>query len=146
MHSLSVYLSQLESELATDIGKGSVDAVQRRNQSSAGQRSNRRSAVPTGGVRQLHLEMVTLCKILQISLRKRIGSLSSRVANKALPPPPSSTPSTPSDSTLLPPQASISSQQSWPASRMRGQDLFDASIWKDPSAATTFYKFIASLR
>lgn len=62
---------------------------------------------PTPGClcRRFHLEMVTLCKILQISLRKRIGSLSSRVANKALPPPPSSTPSTPSDSTLLPPQA-----------------------------------------
>ena len=40
------------------------------------------------------------------------------IANKALLPPPSSTPSTPSDSTLPSSQASISSQQSLPASRL----------------------------
>jgi NAD+-dependent protein deacetylase SIR2 len=72
--------------------------------------------------------------------------LYSLIADKALPPPPSSTTSAPSDSTLPPSQASISSRQSLPASRMRGQDLFDPSIWKDPSATATFYKFIASLR
>ena len=68
------------------------------------------------------------------------------IANEALPPPPSSTPSTPSDSTLPSSQASTSSQQSLPASRLRDQDLFNASVWKDSSATAVFYQFITSLR
>jgi hypothetical protein len=81
--------------------------------------------------RRFYLETITLCKILQISLRNRIGvivitgagistscdipdfrsecGLYSLVADKALPPPPSSTPSTPSNSTLLSSQVSTSS-------------------------------------
>jgi len=85
----------------------------------------------------------TSCGIPDFRSKRGLCSL---IADKALPPPPSSTPSTPSDSTLPLSRASNFSRQSLPASRMRGQDLFDASVWKDPSATIMFYKFIASLR
>ena len=78
------------------------------------------------------------------------------IPDQSLPTPPPSAPSTPSrkrkasdlDDCSTPPssQASTSSQRSLPASRLRGQDLFDASIWKDPATTSTFYQFIASLR
>ena len=78
------------------------------------------------------------------------------IPDQTFPTPPPSAPSTPSrkrkasdlDDYSTPPssQASVSSQRSLPASRLRGQDLFDASVWKDPATTTTFYQFIASLR
>ena len=70
--------------------------------------------------------------------------------------PPPSAPSTPSrkrkasdvEDCSTPPssQASATSQRSLPTSILRGQDLFDASVWKSPAATATFYQFIASLR
>jgi NAD-dependent SIR2 family protein deacetylase len=78
------------------------------------------------------------------------------IPDQTLPTPPPSAPSTPSrkrkaadlddDSTPPSSQASVTSQRSTPPSRLRGQDLFDASVWKNPATTTTFYQFIASLR
>ena len=42
--------------------------------------------------------------------------------------------------------SSTSSQRTSPISRLRGQDLFDARVWKDPASTEVFYQFIASLR
>ena len=42
-------------------------------------------------------------------------------------------------------QDSVSSSTS-SRSKLKGQDLFDASVWKNPSNTAVFYRFIASLR
>jgi NAD-dependent SIR2 family protein deacetylase len=78
------------------------------------------------------------------------------IPDQALPTPPPSAPSTPSrkrkasdlddDSTPPSSQASVTSQRSLPTPRLRGQDLFDASVWKNSATTVTFYQFIASLR
>jgi NAD-dependent SIR2 family protein deacetylase len=69
---------------------------------------------------------------------------------------PPSAPSTPSkkrkasdlDNDSPPPssQASTASQRPLPTSRLRGQDLFDARVWKNPATTAVFYQFIASMR
>ena len=78
------------------------------------------------------------------------------ISDQMLVTPPPSAPSTPSkkrkhadiDDDSAPPssQTSISSKRSAPMSRLRGQDLFDASVWKNPTTRAAFYQFIASLR
>jgi NAD-dependent SIR2 family protein deacetylase len=78
------------------------------------------------------------------------------IPDQSLPTPPPSAPSTPSrkrrasvlddDSTPPSSQASATGQRSLPTSRLRGQDLFDASVWKNSATTATFYQFIASLR
>jgi NAD-dependent SIR2 family protein deacetylase len=81
--------------------------------------------------------------------------LYSLIPDQPLPTPPPSAPSTPrkrkasdldDDSTPPSSQVSITSQRSTLTPKLRGQDLFDASVWKNPAATTTFYQFIASLR
>ena len=69
------------------------------------------------------------------------------------PTPTSSMPSTPSRSRypseeyFLSSQSSVSSRASVsPASKLKGQDLFDASVWKNTHTTEVFYRFIASLR
>lgn len=39
-----------------------------------------------------------------------------------------------------------SSNLSLPHQNLRGKDLFDSNLWKDPLSTSTFYKFISSLR
>ena len=39
-----------------------------------------------------------------------------------------------------------STVKSAPPSKLRGQDLFDARIWNDPTSTAVFYRFMASLR
>jgi NAD-dependent SIR2 family protein deacetylase len=78
------------------------------------------------------------------------------IPDQALLTPPASAPSTPSkkrkasdlddDSTPPSSQASTTSQRSLPTSKLRGQDLFDARVWKDPATTAMFHQFIASLR
>jgi NAD-dependent SIR2 family protein deacetylase len=77
------------------------------------------------------------------------------IPDQPLPTPPPSEPSTPrkrkasdleDDSTPPSSQVSITSQRSTLTPKLRGQDLFDASVWKNPAATATFYQFIASLR
>jgi NAD-dependent SIR2 family protein deacetylase len=78
------------------------------------------------------------------------------IPDHALLTPPPSAPSTPSkkrkasdlddDSTPSASQASTTGQRSLPTSKLRGQDLFDARVWKDPATTAMFHQFIASLR
>ncbi|KAL9000460.1 MAG: hypothetical protein Q9169_000977 [Polycauliona sp. 2 TL-2023] len=46
------------------------------------------------------------------------------------------------ESARIPPQCQASALPS----NIKGKDLFDARIWKDPTGTSVFYKFIASLR
>jgi NAD-dependent SIR2 family protein deacetylase len=72
------------------------------------------------------------------------------------PTPASSVPSTPSkrcssmdyfpSSQSFAASASNRRASSSPTSKLRGQDLFDASVWKTPHTTEVFYRFIASLR
>ena len=81
------------------------------------------------------------------------------VPERSLPTPPPSEPSTPSrkrkaselEDETTPPSSqssttSTAGQRSSPASRLRGQDLFDARVWARPETAAVFYRFVASLR
>ena len=56
-----------------------------------------------------------------------------------------------SDDSELPPSSQSSTtsngtRRSFGATRLRGQDLFHARVWNSPQSASTFYRFIASLR
>ena len=95
----------------------------------------------------------TSCGILDFRSKDGIYNL---MPDQTLPTPPPSAPPTPSrmrkasdlddDSTPPSSQASLTCHQSLPTSRLRGQDLFDAGVWKNPATTATFYRFIASLR